>query len=311
MKRVLITGITGFVGINLVDSFSRSTQYELFGHSRDVDKAKSVLKNCKVNLIERVSSSELDELKIDTIIHLAGIAHDLSNKYKPEDYYEVNLEKTKRVFDEFLKSQASQFIFLSSIKAAVDTTSVPAMEEAVPMPVTDYGKSKLLAEQYLQAQQVPHNKSFFILRPCMIHGPGNKGNLNLLYRFVKMGIPFPLGAFQNQRSFLSIDNLAYVVRSILDHNIAPGVYHIADNGFLSTRQLYELIAEASGKKPQVWRLPETLIRILALVSGNKRRLSKLTEDLMVSNQKLLANLNSQLPVGIREGLIKTIKSFRE
>lgn len=222
MKRVLLTGVTGFVGTNLVNSFSRSGRYEIFGHSRDLEKAKEAFKDSQIKFVEQISAELLNELKIDTLIHLAGIAHDLSGKYKPQDYYTVNQEQTSLLFDEFLKSNSSQFIFLSSIKAAVDSSSLPADETIVPLPVSDYGKSKLLAEQYLQPKKLPHGKKVYILRPCMIHGPGNKGNLNLLYRFVKLGIPYPLGAFHNRRSFLSIDNLAFVVEKLIDSDIDSG-----------------------------------------------------------------------------------------
>ncbi|MBS1507564.1 MAG: NAD-dependent epimerase/dehydratase family protein [Bacteroidetes bacterium] len=310
MKRVLLTGVTGFVGTNLVSSLSRSAQYRIFGHSRNREKAKLVFKDFQITLVDQVSSDLLNELKIDTVIHLAGIAHDLSGKYKPQDYYEVNQKQTGQLFDEFVKSNSTQFIFLSSIKAAVDHSSQPADESIQPLPASDYGKSKLLAERHIQKQALPSGKKFYILRPCMIHGPGNKGNLNLLYRFVKMGIPYPLAAFHNQRSFLSIDNFAYVVEKIMSSNIDSGVYHVADNGFLSTLELYELIAQASSKKPRVWTLPKNMVRWMARASGNRKRLSKLTEDLMVSNQKLLTNLNCKLPFEMKEGLIKTIKSFR-
>lgn len=311
MKRVLLTGVTGFVGTNLVNSFNRSSQYELFGHTRDLEKGKLIFNQSSISLVDQISSTLLNELKIDTVIHLAGIAHDLSGKYKPQDYYEVNQKQTSQVFDEFLESNSSRFIFLSSIKAVADSSSQPIDESVQPTPTSDYGKSKLLAERYIQAQAMPVGKKFYIFRPCMIHGPGNKGNLNLLYRFVKMGIPYPLGAFYNQRSFLSIDNLAFVVEEIINREIDSGVYHVADNGFLSTNQLFELIARESSRRPRVWNFPKSMVQWIAAATGNQRRLSKLTEDFMVSNRKLLTNLKSDLPVEIKEGLVKTIKSFRE
>lgn len=311
MKRVLITGITGFVGTNLVKGLGKRSENTIYGLSRDPKKAGSIFQNLSVTILQEYSTDLIDQNKIDGVIHLAGIAHDLSNRFKPEDYYQVNFENTKRLYDSFLKSNASQFIFLSSIKAVIDTSTVPVEENVQPNPVTDYGKSKLKAEQYIQSQPLPDTKQFYILRPCMVHGPGNKGNLNLLYRFVNSGIPYPLAAFANQRSFLSIDNLAFILQKIMEGNIPSGVYHVADNGFLSTRELYEIIAEANGKKPKIWTFSKSLIQFLSTISGNRKRLSKLTESLLVSNAKLLTNLNCQLPVGIRAGLTKTIKSFRE
>ncbi len=311
MQSVLITGATGFVGSNLVKHFNGLDNYLLFGASRDAEKARQQFRHNKIELVSGCSASVLNELKIDAVVHLAGIAHDLSNRYKTEDYYRVNYENTKNVYDEFLKSNASKFIFLSSIKAAVDISREPVTEETVPNPVTDYGKSKLKAEQYLQAGNLEPGKSFFIFRPGMIHGPGNKGNLNLLYRFVKTGIPYPLGRFENQRSFLNITNFTFIVQQFLEKEIPSGTYHLADEGYLSTKEVYEIIVAALGMKPRLMNIPQRWVKLLATLMGKKHILNKLTEDLMVSNRKLLEALNGHLPQGPREGLVKTINSFRE
>ncbi|MBI1767928.1 MAG: NAD-dependent epimerase/dehydratase family protein [Bacteroidetes bacterium] len=301
MKNVLVTGVSGFVGTNLVSYFKGHKEIAVFGHSRNevVD----------VKQLTDWSASTLNRSKIDVVIHLAGIAHDLSNQYKPEDYYQVNYQGTKKVVDEVLKSDTSKFIYISSIKAACDTSSIPADETMKPNPVTDYGKSKLKAEEYIQSKAWAQGKSFYILRPGMIHGRGNKGNLNLLYRFVKSGTPFPFGAFRNQRSFLSIDNFCFVVQSLIEKEITSGVYHIADDGFLSTVELYRLISEATGKKPSVWNVPAKLIEGLAALVGKKSMISKLTEDMMISNKKIGDALRSSLPMSLKQGLEKTIRSF--
>ncbi len=300
MKNVLVTGISGFVGSNLVRFFRDSKEITLFGHSR-----KGI---AEVKLLSDCNASTLNDFKIDVVIHLAGIAHDLSNQYQPEDYYRVNYEGTKKLVDEVLKSDATKFIYVSSIKAACDISSFPADEKIKPNPATDYGKSKLKAEEYIQLRAWG-GKSFYILRPAMIHGYGNKGNLNLLYRFVKSGIPFPLGAFRNQRSFHSIDNFCFVAQSLIEKDIASGVYHLADSGFLSTVELYKLIAEAVGKKPLLWNVSPTLIESLSAMVGKRSMVSKLTEDMMITNEKIVAALGCPLPISLREGLEKTIRSF--
>src|SRR5436305_8617573 len=134
MKRILITGVTGFVGSNLVKHFSVLSDYTVIGLSRDVEKAKEQFRSNKLEVVAKYSASILDQLKIDYVIHLAGIAHDLSNQYKSEDYYKVNYEGTKSAYDEFLKSNASKFIFVSSIKAVVDIVHESITEEVTPNP---------------------------------------------------------------------------------------------------------------------------------------------------------------------------------
>ncbi len=310
MQRIFITGATGFIGSNLVKHFTGLNNYLLFGHSREVKKARQQFQQYKIEMVSDYSALLLNELKIDYVIHLAGIAHDLSNHYKSEDYHRVNYENTKNVYDEFIRSNASCFIFLSSIKAVVDISEVPVTEEVAPNPFTDYGKSKLKAEQYIQSKVLAAGKHVYIFRPCMIHGPGNKGNLNLLYRFVKSRLPYPFGAFENQRSFLSLDNFTFIVQQFLEKEIPSGVYHLADEGYLSTKELYRVIAMALDRRQRILNIPKSWVTLLSGVLGKKHMLDKLTEDMMVSNEKLLKTLSTKLPVSLREGLIKTIKSFR-
>jgi len=309
MPRILITGVTGFVGSNLIKHFNGLPNYSIVGHSRDVEKAEEQFRPYQLETITGYSASLINDLRIDSIIHLAGIAHDLSNQYKREDYYRVNYEGTKLAYDEFLQSDASKFIFISSIKAAVDIAQGLVTEEITPNPVTDYGKSKLKAEQYIQSRGVIAGKNFYILRPAMIHGPGNKGNLNLLYRFVKRGIPFPFGAFENKRSLLSIDNFIFIVQRLLQNEIASGVYHLADDGFLSTNELYEVIATSLGKRSRIWNIPKRWIQVFAGILGKKHLVNKLTEDMMVSNKKIVHELGVRFPVALTDGIRKTIQSF--
>ncbi|MGD4786433.1 NAD-dependent epimerase/dehydratase family protein, partial [Xanthomonas citri pv. citri] len=121
----------------------------------------------------------------DAIIHLAGKAHDTKNTSEESDYYQINTELTKVLFDKFLQSDIKDFIFFSSVKAAADTVEGVLTEEVEPNPKTPYGDSKIKAEQYLLSQELPSGKRVIIIRPCMIHGKGNKGNLNLLYKVVR------------------------------------------------------------------------------------------------------------------------------
>ncbi len=314
MKRILITGITGFVGTSLVNYFWHHKDVEIFGHSRDIVKAKSQLPNTE--FVEELTPDAIDENKIDCIIHLAGIAHDLSGNYKKEDYQRVNYEGTKKIFDAFTSSPASTFVLVSSIKAVVDHADSIVDESFEPNPKSDYGISKRQAEEYILGH-LPNEKQVFILRPCMIHGPGNKGNLNLLYKFVKTGIPYPLAAFENKRSFLSIDNLCFVIQNIAEGKLRPDTYQLADTDPVSTNDLVRLIGKTMGKRVFLWKFPKPVIWALAKAGSwirmpfNTSTITKLCGNMEVSNQKLLLNLNHELPVTSRQGLQNTIRSFDE
>lgn len=150
----------------------------------------------------------------------------------------------------------------------------------------------------------------------MIHGPGNKGNLNLLYRVVSKGIPWPLGAFENRRSFTSVGNLCTVIDGLLTKDVTSGIYHIADDEALSTNELIEVICSAMGKKANIWRIPRGLMNSVAKVGGwlhlplNPLRMQKLTENYVVSNEKIKKALGlKRMPISAKDGLITTIKSF--
>jgi len=267
--------------------------------------------------------------KVDAIIHLAGKAHDTKNQAEAKVYFDINTGLTQKAFDYFLKSDATKFVFFSTMKAAADKAEGDFLtEEIIPKPVGPYGESKIKAEEYIKSRlEVEDNstvfnspkylqKQVYIVRPCMIHGPGNKGNLNLLYNVVKKGVPWPLGAFENRRTFTSIDNLCFAINGLLTQDVHSGIYHIGDDESLSTNELINVICQATGHKAHIWRINKGFITWCARVGGvlhlplNPERLRKLTENYVVSNTKIKKALAIEaFPVRANDGLIKTLKSF--
>lgn len=255
---------------------------------------------------------------LDVVIHLAGKSHDTKNSSDSQSYFDINCDLTKKVFDRFLHSAASKFIFFSSVKAVADT--VPGeylLEATLPNPQTPYGRSKLQAEQYILEQSLPIEKQVYIIRPCMIHGPGNQGNLNLLYALVKKGLPWPLGAFENKRSFTSIGNLLFVMQQLIEKDIESGTYQLADDEPLSTNELIRLMADSLGIKTHIWSVSPSVIRGLSKIgdmfglSLNSERLNKLTESYIVSNHKLKNALCiEQMPFIAKDGMKLTFESFK-
>jgi nucleoside-diphosphate-sugar epimerase len=292
MKSIFITGSGGFVGQNIIKHFNST--YEFYRFS----------KNDEININQ------------DIVLHFAGKAHDIKNTSNAEKYYIVNTELTKKIVDNFLESDAKVLITLSSVKAIADKLDFELTEEYIANPSTHYGKSKLLAEQYILSKNIPEGKRVYILRPCMIHGPGNKGNLNLLYKLASKGIPWPLGAFENKRSFCSIDNLIYIIKEFIEREDIPcGVYNVADDEPLSTNDVISIMAESQNKKAIIWKVSKVLIQSLAKFGDLFRlpltteRLEKLTESYVVSNQKIKSAIGKYLQVSARDGLLKTFNSF--
>lgn len=296
--KIAITGASGFVGINL---------QEYLNVSHDVNPVS----------IRYIPNQEFD-WKSEGIIHLAGKAHDLKKVLNSTVYYEANFELTKQLFDAFLLSKATVFIFMSTVKAVADSVSGILTEDVVPNPKTHYGIAKQQAEHYILSQDLPKGKRVYILRPCMIHGPGNKGNLNLLYQLVSKGLPWPLGDFKNERSFLSIENLCFVIKELLENETIPsGFYQVADDTPVSTNELIQLLGTSLDKKNRILNISASWIKGVARLGDylhlplNSERLQKLTENYLVSNHKIVTAIGKPLPIQSKEGLLKTFQSFKK
>jgi len=299
---ILITGYSGFIGNNLVHHLQSNNYTNLSFLGRTTQPNWNQLSN-------------VDDYK--TIIHLSGLAHDLKKTSTEKDYFDANFELTKKLFDLFLLAESTDtFIFVSTVavKNKVETIFV---EEDSTNPETFYGKSKLKAEEYILSN-LPLNKKVLILRPTMVYGIGNKGNLNLLYAFVKNGIPYPLGAFNNERSFLYVENFCFIIKEIIENkNIDSGIYHLADDDTMSTQQLIKLIGTSLDKKISILKVPKIMITFIAKIGNilplpiNSERLEKMTENFIVSNNKIKKSINKNLPFTSIEGWNKTLASFKK
>lgn len=304
--RILITGSSGFIGQYLISFFGN-------------DKTIVPFSRKSGGGYDLITSHWLNDNEISAIIHLAGIAHEINGAVDENLYYQANTKLTQQLYDAFLKSSTTIFIFISSVKAVADTTKGVLSEDALPNPQTAYGKSKREAEIYIEKTSIKSSTNFFyILRPAMVHGPGNKGNLNLLYKLVRKGIPWPLKSFYNQRSFCSIDNLAFVIEELLTRRDIPsGIYNVADDQPISTNELINMLAESINKKSRFWNIPKSVIESMASIGNilklplNSERLKKLTESYVVSNQKITKAIGKPLPMTAKSGLMKTFKSFNE
>lgn len=308
--KVLITGVHGFVGSNLVRTLSK--EHVIYG----LDIVDPIKEGVKFTFKWEDLDKEGLVPEMDAIIHLAGKAHDTKNQAAADVYFKVNRDLTIKIFDYFCAHpNIKKFVFFSTAKAAADRVEGILTEDVVPSPVGPYGESKIKAEEYILSK-MPDDKQVYIFRPCMIHGPGNKGNLNLLYNVVRKGIPWPLGAFENRRTFTSVENICFAVNGVLTKDVPSGIYNMGDDEALSTNELIEEICKSLGKKARIWKLPKGLMNGMAKVGDvlhlplNSERLRKLTENYISSNEKIKNALGiEKMPVDARDGLKVTLKSF--
>lgn len=295
IRSVYITGANGFIGKHLCSLLEK--KYAVTKYQRN----------------------EPVVIKEDVVIHLAGLAHDLAKASNEADYFRVNTDFTKEVFDAFLQSPAKKFIFLSSVKAAADIVEDILTEDTIPNPKTPYGLSKLKAEEYITSHHDKVGyKQYYILRPAMVYGEGNKGNLNTLYQFLKKGYPWPLGAFNNRRSFCAVENLLFVMDEIMRIDDFPsGIYNVCDDEAVRTNDLVAWIQRGSGKRTHIYKIPTFLIYILVKIGDllklplNSDTFKKLTDSYEVSNKKLVLTLGTTLPVKTKYGIPRVLKTFRK
>lgn len=298
--KIALFGSTGFAGSHL--SRYLSNQYDV----------------SSLSLRNTADTLNIDDF--DIIINLIGKAHDHKGTATEKDYYHVNLELAQRIFNKFIKSKAKVLIHVSSLAALEEfESSKPLTENDNPNPVSFYGKSKRSAEEWLLSQKVNSDQKIIILRPPMIHGPGDKGNLSLLVKLISKGLPYPLASFDNSRSFICIDNFCFFVEKVIEHydNFDSGIYHVSDDQTISTKSIISIIQKEYGKKvinisvPRFFMIGIAKIGDFIPIMINSSRLKKMTSNLLVSNQKIKDKLKLQsLPYTAEEGLIKTIKSFQ-
>ena len=302
MKVLVLGGSSGFLGSHLKRKLKDPIQCE-FVSMRNLNWSK-------------------DNYPTDCMINLVGKAHDFTGQASEDDFFFANFELAKKAFNIFVASQAKLFIHISSLAAIEEVESAKSLSEnATYNSVSPYGKSKQAAEEWLMKQQLPSDKKLIILRPPMVHGAGDKGNLKQLYSIVSKGIPYPLVRFKNKRSFLSVDNFCFFVEQILLQNekINSGIYHLSDDETLSSNEIVNIMKQETGLKIPCFPLPKRIVSFLSKIGDHSRafplntwRLKKLTSNLVVSNKKIKVALAiERLPKTAKEGLRDTIRSLRQ
>lgn len=312
-KDYIISGANGFLGKNLVNYIKQHTDNNCSAVSRKEENLVDV--KDQFDHIFNYQTLQDHQGGFESYIHLAGKVYDLNKDVDFLDYEISNVHLTKRIFDRFLKDEAAKhFVFMSTIHVLTDKPSRILDESYSPRPVTGYGRSKLMAEKYL-LENITEGKNLYIVRPSMIHGPENKGNLNLLYTLVQKGLPYPFGSINNKRTFTSIDNLCFIILELINQDCPSGIYHVADDEPTYTHDLVKMIAQKNGRNPRILNIPIPILRAIARAGDyfplllNQSRYDKLTSDFLVSNQKVKNVIQKPLPLTATEGLKKTLESF--
>ncbi|MCG8366848.1 MAG: NAD-dependent epimerase/dehydratase family protein [Pseudanabaenales cyanobacterium] len=317
-QTILVTGATGFIGSHLLPALQNTgcpitvALRNHFHHAPD-----TTLQTVKVGDIHGATDWQPALKNIHTVIHLAARAHQIHDTAAdPEKaFWEVNTAGAANLVKQSIDAGVQHFVFISSI-GAMATLSPQILTEASPChPDTPYGHSKLAAEQALieLAQNSP--MTWTILRPTLVYGSGNPGNMERLMKLIKTGLPLPFGAIQNRRSFLYVGNLVDIILRTLTHPKAQNQTFICSDGQdLSTPELIQLICRCTEQPCRLIPIPLPLLRLSGKLgdaaqqlsgrslSLNSETLERLTGSLAVDINKLQNQLNWQPPYAIEVGL---------
>lgn len=288
-KKILITGINGFVGKSLAD-FLQNQGFDICALGR----AKKCFDNIEYRQIHDIASldSILDFFSgVDVVVHLVGKAHHFGKSAQAvEEYYKINVDGTRAVANAAIKAGVKRIIYLSSVKATGERTHSDTGydENSVCNPEDDYGKSKLMAEQELKKICDNSGLEYVILRPPLVYGPGVKGNFASLINMVQKVPLLPLGGLHNSRSMIGVENLCSAIfYSLFNEAVAGKIYFISDSEAISTSQLLKNIAMIFNPKLKLLPIPEIFWKIGLLLPYFSGKVSKLTDSLVVKSDQFI------------------------
>jgi nucleoside-diphosphate-sugar epimerase len=322
MKSILITGSTGFIGRCLLPLLTKKDCQITTIVRQNIDPFNTNITNVVFVNIDGNTHWHETLQNIDIVIHLAARAHILNeNTPNPEaEFFSVNTEGTKNLVKQSIQAGVKHFIFISSVGAMASLSNQPLQENSPCHPDTPYGRSKLAAEQALISLASQSDMTWTILRPTLVYGPGNPGNMERLIKLVKKGLPLPFGRVNNCRSLVYVGNLVDAIITCLTHpNAKNQTFLISDGQDLSTPDLIRKIAYYLDRPCNLLPVPPSLLKVAGNLGDmgekllgrslplNTPTIDRLLGSLVVDSSKIRNTLNWQPPFTIDEGLQQTLR----
>jgi nucleoside-diphosphate-sugar epimerase len=310
MTVVAVTGANGFVGRALLEWLSsRGMRTRALVRSKD-ERCAGLACDELVEIGDMAQIADWRPLVAgaNAIIHLAARVHRM-NSSDEAAYERENVAVTERLAAAAVAEHVDHFVFVSSIKVNGEVTGKqPFTARDEPQPKDAYGRSKLQAELRLKALRAPGMR-LTIVRPPLVYGPGVGANFQRLIKLVRSGIPLPFGSIVNQRSLVSVWNLAdSIYAALVQDGPAEQTLLVADNESPSTVELMRGIARAMNRKANIVSVPLPLLRLLARLTGRQADLSRLTDSLRVDTSDTRTALKWNPPFTLAEALSKTINA---
>ena len=316
MNKILITGASGFIGANLMKELV-SLGYDVRGTIRqNTTNSKNSLKKNYIYINDFSSDINWSHAlyEIDTIIHCAGISGEKSkeNFLSMSKFRSVNVNGTKKLAEQAAKHGIKRIIFLSSIKVygeKSDNLNLISYNNKI-FTETNYSRSKYEAEEEIKKISKSSNLEYVIIRLPAVYGAGTKGNFLRIMKLLKNSIPIPLGNIQNKRSFISINNLIdFLILCVTNKSAVNQTFLVSDNQDLSTTELIIKIANAMGKKPNLFKIPISLLKLAGYIYGNLKDIDRLTNSLAIDINETCKILDWKPPYRVDDELKKMAIMF--
>ena len=314
MGRVLVTGANGFVGRYVCRQLLNDGHW-VRGTVRREDAARPLpdaIAPFETGPVESFRDWESALAGVTHVVHLIARAHVIHETAADPlaAYRDTNVETTRRLARAAAAAGVSRFVFMSSIGAVGRRFAEPALETDACQPVDEYGTTKLEAEQALAEIASAAGMETTILRPPLVYGPGVAGNFLRIAKLVRRGIPLPVGCLTSPRSMIGVRNLADAVSRCLTHPAAANrLYHVTDAETITTRQLVEQLATHANRSPRVVPVPEFLLKVGGAITGRSKDVGRLTDPLLVSNQRIRQELDWTPPIALSDELRETRRSL--
>ena len=311
-ERVLITGASGFIGRRMVEVCAR----ERFGVVRVIRTPQTTqlesVQDEVVGDIERFTRWDEVLEGVDVVVHLAARVHLASNdRRRSSELFKVaNVDAAERLAQASVRAGVRRFVLVSSagIHGSAMTNAID--EQSPVLPHTDYGHSKWAAETRLRDIASKTGLDLVVLRPPMVYGAGNPGNMLRLLRLISRRIPLPFGAVRNARTFLYVGNLvAALVQVCSDPRAANGTFLLGDDHPLSTPDLIRLLARQVGRDVTLWNVPPRLLRLGLTLLGKGREAVSLLDSMTIDDRLIRARLNWTPPYSVEQGLAEVSSWF--
>jgi len=312
MTRVMVTGVTGFVGPTLCDLLARSGYVVRAAVRNDRPVPACISEKAVVGDIATSTDWQAALRGVDVVIHIAARAHVLHETGANSDLYiETNTRGTERLANASAEAGIRRFVYMSSVKVNGEVTTDHAYTAYDdPRPRDAYGTSKWLAEKHLMEIAARTGMEAVIVRSPLVYGPGVRANFLRLLRWVDRELPLPLGAIENSRSLVSIWNLCDLLVHVLNHPLAPGrTWMVSDGEDLSTPELIRRLGSAMGRRVKLVPVPAGLLRLFGELIGRKAEIARLCGSLTVNIEPTCRELGWSPPIKVDEGLARTVAAY--